>query len=157
LANTFVCMGAGLGTAMGISHAGLGKVAAVMGDSTFFHSGIIELINAVYNRANVLLLILDNKSSAETGHQPHPGAFGVTATRKPTRELSLAEVIRPLQVDYLKVLDAYDVSGLRNVFREAMAVEGVSVVITTGVCALIVERQRKESRLNQPTPASEKR
>lgn len=144
LANTFVCMGAGLGVAMGISHAGLGKVAAVMGDSTFFHSGIIELINAVYNRANVLLLILDNKSSAETGHQPHPGAFGQTATRKATKELSLEEVIRPLQVDYLKVVDAYDPDGLRRTYHEAMAVEGVSVVIATGICALIVDRHRKD-------------
>lgn len=146
LANAFVCMGAGLGVATGISHAGLGKIAAVMGDSTFFHNGIVELINAVYNRANVLLLILDNKSSAETGHQPHPGAFGLTATRKPTRELSLEEVIRPLQVDYLKVVDAYDVKALRQTYHDAMAVEGVSVVIATGACALIVERQRKEKR-----------
>jgi len=149
LANTFVCMGAGLGVATGISHAGLGKVAAVMGDSTFFHNGIVELINAVYNRANVLLLILDNKSSAETGHQPHPGAFGLTATRQPTKELSLEDVIRPLQVDYLKVVDAYDVKGLRQTFREAMAVDGVSVVISTGACALIVERARKDSRAKE--------
>jgi indolepyruvate ferredoxin oxidoreductase, alpha subunit len=146
LANAFICMGAGLGVATGISHAGLGKIAAVMGDSTFFHNGIVELINAVYNRANVLLLILDNKSSAETGHQPHPGAFGLTATRKPTKVLSLEEVIRPLQVDYLKVVDAYDVKALRETYYEAMAVEGVSVVIATGACALIVERQRKETR-----------
>jgi indolepyruvate ferredoxin oxidoreductase, alpha subunit len=146
LANTFVCMGAGLGVATGIAHAGLGKVAAVMGDSTFFHNGIIELINAVYNRANVLLLILDNKSSAETGHQPHPGAFGLTATGARTKELFLEEVIRPLQVDYLKSVDAYDLKGLRQTFHEAMAVEGVSVVIATGACALIVERQRKEAR-----------
>ncbi|WP_127077537.1 indolepyruvate ferredoxin oxidoreductase subunit alpha [Rhodomicrobium lacus] len=146
LTNTFVCMGAGLGVATGISHAGLGKIAAVMGDSTFFHNGIVELINAVYNRANVLLLILDNKSSAETGHQPHPGAFGLTATRKPTKELSLEEVIKPLQVDFLRVVDAYDVAELRKAFEEGMAVEGVSVVITTGACALIVDRQRKEKR-----------
>jgi len=149
LANTFVCMGAGLGVATGISHAGLGKVAAVMGDSTFFHNGIVELINAVYNRANVLLLILDNKSSAETGHQPHPGAFGLTATRKPTKELSLEEVIRPLQVDYLKAVDSYDVKGLRQTFLEALAVEGVSVVIATGTCALIVDRHRKDARAKE--------
>lgn len=149
LANTFVCMGAGLGVATGISHAGLGKVAAVMGDSTFFHNGIVELINAVYNRANVLLLILDNKSSAETGHQPHPGAFGLTATRQPTRELVLEDVIRPLQVDYLKVVDSYDIKDLRQTFHDAMAVEGVSVVIATGTCALIVDRHRKETRAKE--------
>jgi indolepyruvate ferredoxin oxidoreductase alpha subunit len=150
LANTFVCMGAGLGVATGISHAGLGKVAAVMGDSTFFHNGIVELINAVYNRADVLLLILDNKSSAETGHQPHPGGFGITATRQPTKELSLEDVIRPLQVDYLKVVDAYDVKALRATFEEAVATPGVSVVIASGTCALITDRQRKETRAKEP-------
>lgn len=148
LANTFVCMGAGLGVATGISHAGLGKVAAVMGDSTFFHNGIVELINAVYNRANVLLLILDNKSSAETGHQPHPGAFGQTATRQPTRELVLEDVIRPLQVDFLAVADSYDPLQLRQTFLDAMAVTGVSVVVARGTCALITDRQRKESKIH---------
>lgn len=147
LTNTFICMGAGLGVAQGISHTGIGKIAAVMGDSTFYHSGITELINAVYNRANVLLMILDNKSTAETGQQPHPGAFGITATKKPTRELQLEDLVRACQVDYLKVVDSYDVKALEAAYREAMAVEGVCVVIARGTCALIVDRQRKEQRL----------
>jgi indolepyruvate ferredoxin oxidoreductase alpha subunit len=152
LANTFICMGAGLGVAQGISHTGIGKIAAVMGDSTFFHSGITELINAVYNRANILLMILDNKSTAETGQQPHPGAFGITAMKKPTRELRLEDLVRACQVDSLKVVDSYDVKALEEAYREGMAVEGVSVVIARGVCALIVDRQRKAERIRREAP-----
>lgn len=150
LANTFVCMGAGLGVAQGIARSGVGgKVAAVMGDSTFFHSGIIELINAVYNRANVLLVILDNKATAETGQQPHPGAFGITAVKGRTKELALEDFIRACQVDYLKVVDAWDARALEDAYREAMGVEGVAVVIAQGTCALIVDRQRKEQKLKR--------
>lgn len=152
LADAFICMGAGLGVAQGLARSGLGgKVAAVMGDSTFFHSGIVELINAVYNRANVLLLILDNKATAETGQQPHPGAFGITATKARTKELALEDLVRACQADYLTVVDAWDAKALEAAYREAMAIEGVSVVIARGTCALIVERQRKEQKLKQAT------
>ena len=148
LVNSFICMGAGLGVAQGIYHSGIdAKAIAVMGDSTFFHSGIVELINAVYNRANVLLMILDNKATAETGQQPHPGAFGITASKQPTKELALEDLVRACQVDFVKVVDAYDVRELEDAYREALRIPGVSVVIARGTCALIVDRQRKESKI----------
>ena len=97
-------------------------------------------------------MILDNKSTAETGQQPYPGAFGITATKKPTRELRLEDMVRACQVDFVKVVDSYDVRALEEAYREGMAVEGVSVVIARGVCALIVDRQRKEQQLRREAP-----
>ena len=73
-----LCMGASISKAAGIAKQGVKRVAAVIGDSTFLHSGISALISAVYNKANILVVIMDNASTAMTGHQPTP-LTGITA------------------------------------------------------------------------------
>ena len=89
--DTCLCMGSSLGIAQGFYHAGVEEdIIALIGDSTFFHAGIPSLLNAVYNRANILLIIMDNRTTAMTGHQPNPG-MGVTALGTKTVAVDLEE------------------------------------------------------------------
>ncbi|MHA1605023.1 MAG: thiamine pyrophosphate-dependent enzyme, partial [Candidatus Freyarchaeota archaeon] len=136
-------MGSGVSIASGIYHAGSkDKIIAYIGDSTFFHSGMPALVNAVYNKANLLLYVLDNRTTGNTGHQPHPGAFGITATREPTKMLDIEEIVKAFQVDYVKVVDPYDFEETTKTLREALEVEGVAVVIARRTCALLEQRIR---------------
>ena len=83
--DTCACMGASIGQALGMEKAGVGKkVVAVIGDSTFLHSGITGLVNAVYNEGKITIIILDNGTTAMTGHQDHPGT-GISAQGKKTK------------------------------------------------------------------------
>nr|MDO8082945.1 indolepyruvate ferredoxin oxidoreductase subunit alpha [Candidatus Freyarchaeota archaeon] len=134
-------MGSGISIASGIYHAGSkDKIIAYIGDSTFFHSGLSALVNAVYNKANLLLYVLDNRTTGNTGHQPHPGAFGITATREPTKILDIEEIVKAFQVDYVRVVDPYDFEGTTKTLREALQVKGVAVVIARRTCALLAQR-----------------
>ncbi|MEM3587335.1 MAG: thiamine pyrophosphate-dependent enzyme, partial [Candidatus Jordarchaeaceae archaeon] len=105
-----------------------------------FHSGMSALVNAVYNKANLLLYVLDNRTTGNTGHQPHPGAFGITATREPTKILDIEEIVKSFQVDYVKVVDPYNFEETTKTLREALEVEGVAVVIARQTCALLAQR-----------------
>ncbi len=82
VADYLLCMGSSVSTAAGISRATGQKVIAFIGDSTFFHSGIAGLINAVHNRHDFLLVVLDNGTTAMTGHQPHPGVKPAPRVRR---------------------------------------------------------------------------
>jgi len=137
-------MGAGIGTALGIVHSGAKdkKVISFTGDSTFLHAGLPELVNAVYNKANILVVILDNRTTGMTGHQPHPGAFGITAMGEPTKTLDIAEICRAFQVDYIGVADPYNFEQARFVFKEALETDGVSVVVVRRACALVALRKK---------------
>lgn len=140
--DTCLCMGAGLGIGSGAYFAGApGKNIVTLGDSTFIHAGIPGLINAVYNKAELTLVILDNRTTGATGHQPHPAAFGVTATGEETKQLDIAEIVKALRVDYLRVVDPYDIGKTIVTFEEALTQKGVSVVVCRRACAVIAERQ----------------
>lgn len=141
------CMGSGLTLASGLYHSGaFEKVIAYVGDGTFFHAGMPALANEVYNRVNCLLVVLDNRTTGETGHQPHPGAFGVTATGKETKVLDIAEIARAMQADFVEVCDPFDLDATKETMKRALQVEGVAVVIARGTCALVIERQEKEAK-----------
>lgn len=142
--DTCLCMGAGIGQAHGFSKvAGPDKkVAAVIGDSTFVHSGITGLINSVYNRSNTVIIILDNRTTAMTGHQPHPGT-GMTIRGEKTHELNFEELSRACGAGFVKTVDPYDLKETENVLREAFAFEGTSVVIARRPCVLY-ERVKRQ-------------
>jgi len=136
-------MGSSIGCALGLSQAGVkDKVIGVIGDSTFLHAGIPALINGVYNRANVLVYIMDNGTTGMTGHQPHPGALGITATGKPTKILDIAEIARACQADLVEIVDPYDFKETCRVLEQALDTEGVCVVIAKRTCALVALRQK---------------
>ena len=107
-------MGASIGNAIGMQKAGVGeKVVAIIGDSTFLHSGITGLIDAVYNKAKFTLVILDNRTTAMTGHQEHPGT-GKTAQGEDTYAVNLEEMVKACGVTDLQVVNAWDLKAIKK-------------------------------------------
>lgn len=142
--DTCVCMGAGVGMALGAHKAGYTEPSvAVIGDSTFVHSGITPLIDIVYNKGAVTLLILDNRTTAMTGRQDHP-ATGRTLSGEQTHELDLAGLARAVGVQDVHVVDAYDLYALEQAVKNAIKYPGPSVVVVQRACALIDRRSWKE-------------
>jgi len=137
------CMGASIGVAHGAAVAGLEeRVVAVLGDSTFFHTGLPALANVAYNRANVLTVILDNRTTAMTGHQPNPGS-GTTLQGGRGGELDFEKVCHGLGIEKVVTVDAYDVDGLKTAFQQLMADREPAVLIARHPCALLPEMRRQ--------------
>ena len=136
--DTCICMGASIGVAHGVEKA-TGRsdnMVAVIGDSTFVHSGITPLIDVVYNRGATTVIILDNETVAMTGHQEHPGT-GKTAGGEPTNRLSLEAVCRGVGVRNVTVVDPYDVKKTQKVLKAALGRAEPSVVIARRRCVLL--------------------
>ncbi len=146
--DTCVCMGASLGNAFGIEKAlgkaALGKVAAVIGDSTFLHSGITPLIDIVYNRGFTTVIILDNRTTAMTGAQDNPGT-GRTLMGEATRRLDLAALCRAVGVDHVYTVNPHDMAQTEEVLKRELFREEPSVIITEAPCVLLPDH-RKEKR-----------
>jgi indolepyruvate ferredoxin oxidoreductase alpha subunit len=138
------CMGASIGTACGISKAMGQDTIAIVGDSTFFHATIPGLINAVYNNHKVTLIVLDNTTTAMTGHQPHPGT-GKTGMNIPTVRVSIEEVARSCGVKYVKVITPFRVKEATDIVKEALRTEGPAVIVFRSPCTLltIYEKRRR--------------
>ncbi len=138
--DTCICMGASVTNAHGMDKAGgkeiNKKLVAVIGDSTFFHSGITGLLNAVYNRGNLNLIILDNMTTAMTGHQPHPGTGKLTHGEEGRRILP-EEVARGCGAEFVKVVDPTDLKATEQAIKEALNYEGVAVLVFRSLCALL--------------------
>ena len=136
--DTCVCMGASVGMAHGFKKAtnGESKNVAVIGDSTFLHSGVTGLINAVYNQSGLTLIILDNSTTGMTGHQQHP-ATGKNLKGDPAPVVLLDELCKACGVKDLTIVDAYDVKAVEKAVKAAVASSEVSVVIAQRPCALL--------------------
>ncbi len=138
--DTCICMGASITVASGISHSGEPHdVVCTIGDSTFLHTGIQGLMNAVYNGANMTVVILDNRITAMTGHQPNPNT-GITATGVEIPAVSLDAVCRACGVNFVETVDPYDITGTLNVLHEAKKRKGVKVVIARQMCVISARR-----------------
>ncbi|TET62113.1 MAG: indolepyruvate ferredoxin oxidoreductase subunit alpha [Candidatus Stahlbacteria bacterium] len=140
--DTCVCMGASVTNAHGMEKA-LGKdfskkVVAVLGDSTFFHSGITGLANAVYNKGNLNLLILDNFTTAMTGHQPHPGT-GKLARGEQGKRIPPEDVVKGCGVEFVRIVDPNDLKETETAIKQALEFDGVAVLIFRRPCALLVK------------------
>jgi indolepyruvate ferredoxin oxidoreductase alpha subunit len=142
--DTCLCMGASISKAAGIAKQGVKRVAAVIGDSTFLHSGISALISAVYNRANILVLIMDNASTAMTGHQPTP-LTGITAQGEEGGKVNLEDICRACGITSLEVVDPFNHELTERIIREKLEIEGVNVIISRRPCVLIAGKTRKRS------------
>ena len=140
-----VCMGASIGMAIGISQVEGSKrpVFAVIGDSTFLHSGITGLLDAVYNKADLNLIILDNRITAMTGGQAHP-ATGKTLMGEDTKSVDFIELAKALGVDHAEEFDPYDFKGTLEVLKAASKRPGVNVLITTRPCMLFPKKVKHE-------------
>lgn len=135
--DTAVCMGASIANAVGMAVSGVETkpIVATIGDSTFLHSGIAPLIDAVYNKANITVVILDNAITAMTGGQDHPGT-GRTLRGEPTHKVSYEAICRAVGVDWVRTVDPYEVGHLYQALREAIVHRGVAVVISSRPCVL---------------------
>lgn len=136
--DTCVCMGASVGMAHGFKKAtdGESKNVAVIGDSTFLHSGVTGLINAVYNESGITLIILDNSTTGMTGHQQH-SATGKNLMGEPAPIVLLDELCKACGVKDLQIVDAYDINAVENAVKKATASKEVSVIIAQRPCALL--------------------
>lgn len=135
-----VCMGASAGVANGLSWVVNDKIVATIGDSTFLHAGIPALINAVYNGANFVLIVLDNMTTGMTGHQPHPGV-GLRADGSFGKAVRIEDVVKGCGVEFVEVVDPYKVKEFEEVLREALKYEGISVIIARQFCSIVRMRE----------------
>ena len=155
--DTCHCMGAGLSQAAGFYHAyaaaggEVPPIVATIGDSTFFHAGVPALINAVFHGARFLLVILDNATTAMTGHQPTP-QVGLTAMGEAGHQVFIADLVRACGVGFLRTCDPYDLTAFSAVLQEADAYRrgpegGVAVVIARHPCMLDREARKAQPAL----------
>jgi indolepyruvate ferredoxin oxidoreductase alpha subunit len=131
-----ICMGSSVSTSCGFGQATDQKVISFIGDSTFFHSGMTGLVNAVFNRHNFTLVILENDITAMTGHQPHPGVdmerFGLGGYGR----VNIEKIVRAIGVEHVSIIKPFKVKKSIETIKEALAFKGVSVVISQEPCAL---------------------
>lgn len=145
--DTCVCMGASIGNAIGLSKVLLKeeneKVVAVIGDSTFIHSGLTGLIDAVYNNSNITVIILDNGTTAMTGGQDHAGT-GITLRGVKTKALDIEKLCRAIEVSSVETVDPYNLNDVKDVILRAKKIDGVAVIISKRKCILIDKESVKE-------------
>ncbi|MBA7705392.1 hypothetical protein ES703_114220 [subsurface metagenome] len=146
--DTTACMGAGIGQALGIKRAGVSnKVVAVIGDSTFLHSGTTGLVNAVYNEGQITVIILDNNTTAMTGHQDHAGT-GISAQGKKTKAVELEHLVRGIGVSDIKIVNAFNMKALRASVRSSLDNPELSVIIVRGACSVRVPVRSEPRSIN---------
>ncbi len=135
--DTCVCMGAAIGTAVGMRKAGLPnkRIAAVMGDSTFFHSGMTGLLDVAYNRIPVTVMVFDNRITAMTGHQENPGS-GHTLLGAESPQARVADIARAFGIPRVHEVEPYDLARLETVFTECLDSGEPAVVVVRGPCVL---------------------
>ncbi|MFH0847921.1 MAG: indolepyruvate ferredoxin oxidoreductase subunit alpha [archaeon] len=144
IGDTLVCMGASVGMASGVSRVQDEPVLSIVGDSTFFHAAIPGLINAVSNNHRIVVAVLDNRTTAMTGFQPHPGAIDPTGEGS---YVSIEEVAKGCGVKHVKVVDPYEINEARQALREAVAFPGPSLVVLRHPCEIV--RTRSKGRRTQ--------
>jgi indolepyruvate ferredoxin oxidoreductase alpha subunit len=138
-----ICMGSSVGTSCGFSKVSDKKVISFIGDSTFFHSGIPGLINAVFNNHNFTLVILDNGITAMTGHQPHPGVDMEALNFEGYGKVSIEDVVKAVGVKHVSIIRPYRVKKSVETVKEALMYKGVSVVISREPCVLFAKALKK--------------
>jgi indolepyruvate ferredoxin oxidoreductase alpha subunit len=132
-----------VGTSCGFSKTTGRKVIAFIGDSTFFHSGIAGLINGVFNNHNFTLVILDNGTTAMTGHQPHPGVDMDQLKCSGYGQISIEAIVRAIGVCEVQVIRPYRVKKSVEAVKKALEFDGVSVVISKETCTLFSRSLRR--------------
>ncbi len=145
-----LCMGAGIGIASGLDRAvgelAKGKAVAVIGDSTFFHSGMTPLLELAYNGGSTTVVIMDNRTTAMTGAQEHPGT-GRTLRLDPSVNVDVEKLAEAFGFKRIRKLNPYEVQNTQKVIQEELAAEEPSLIIAEAPCALL-----KADRVLPDTP-----
>jgi len=153
IGDTIICMGAGISAGIGFDKvnqmAGRNrKVFGVVGDSTFFHSGMTGLVDAVYNKSNMVTVILDNRITAMTGHQENPGT-GKSISGVESPQIDLVGLVKAIGVkeENIRVIDPYDMDANKEAVKAAIEATEPFVIVTKQPCALIKDVQKKRANL----------
>jgi indolepyruvate ferredoxin oxidoreductase alpha subunit len=140
--DTTVCMGASISSLHGMEKAKgkdyIKNWVAVIGDSTFMHTGVNSLINMVYNQSSGTVIILDNSTTGMTGHQDH-AATGKTLMGEVVPAINIMGLCKSLGIEHVQEVNAFDIKKLEEVIKEEVARDAVSVIITKSPCALLKE------------------
>ncbi len=139
MCDTCLCMGAGIGIAQGVGHIEPDtKCFAFVGDSTFFASGITGTVNAFYNQADMTLIVLDNSTTAMTGHQPHPGT-GRTVMGQVVEKVSIERVLRAIGLTVVETVDPLDYALSVETVKRVADEPGVKAIIFRSPCIAITK------------------
>jgi len=141
--DTCVCMGASIGNALGMEKAIpelARKTVAVIGDSTFLHTGVPELMDVVYNKGKTTVVVLDNRTTAMTGHQDHPGT-GRTLMGEQTKSIMPEDIARAMGIDDIHVVDAYDLDAIKSALQKATSYDGPSLIVVRAPCIFLAPRK----------------
>ncbi len=142
MVDTCLCMGAGVNIAQGVGHLDPDtKCFAFVGDSTFFASAITGVVNAVYNQADMTLIVLDNSTTAMTGHQPHPGT-GKTMMGEVVSKVSIEAVLRGCGVEHVVTVDPLELDEAVEAVKIASDKPGVKAIIFKHPCAVLVKPEK---------------
>ncbi|WP_405733569.1 indolepyruvate ferredoxin oxidoreductase subunit alpha [Anaerovibrio slackiae] len=137
MVDTCLCMGAGLGIAQGVNHMEPDTSCfAFVGDSTFFAAAIPSVINAVYNQAEMTLIVLDNSTTAMTGHQPHPGT-GRTMMGDVVNKVSIEGILRGIGLEFVETVNPLDLQASIDTVKKAAGLPGVKAIIFKYPCIAI--------------------
>jgi len=134
-----ICMGASISSACGFSEVTDKKIVPIIGDSTFFHSGMTGLVNAIFNNHNLTLVILENGITAMTGHQPHPGVDMDSLNFKGYNRVSIEKIVRSMGVEHVTLIKPFKVKKSIEQIKEALDFKGVSVIISQEPCAIMLK------------------
>jgi indolepyruvate ferredoxin oxidoreductase alpha subunit len=138
--DTCVCMGASIGAAHGMEKARGAdfrkKTVAILGDSTFIHSGITGLIDVVYNKGNSTVIILDNSITGMTGHQHNP-TTGFTIKGEPTKQVDLEKLCNAVGINRVRIADPFNIKEFEKIVKEEIEADEPSVIISQRPCALL--------------------
>ncbi len=141
MVDTCLCMGAGLGIAQAVNHLNREtKCFAFVGDSTFFASAVPGVVNAVYNQAQFTLIVLDNSTTAMTGHQPHPGT-GKTMMGEVVAKVSIENVLRGVGVEHVETVDPLNYALAVETVKRLASLPGVKAVIFKSPCVVLAKPQ----------------
>ncbi len=142
MADLLLCMGSNAGTACGLAVATDEKIMSFMGDSTFFHSGIPPVVNAVHHNHDVVITVLDNRTTAMTGHQPHPGTE-TDGMGRPAKRILVEDVVRGCGVEDVHITNPNNIKKTTEAFKKALEFKGPSVVISKSPCILLANRDKR--------------
>ena len=144
--DTTFCMGAGIGNAFGMEKVHRStmskKLVAVIGDSTFLHSGIAPLIDIVFNKGVTTVVLMDNSTTGMTGHQQHPG-MGKTVRNMETYSINYEQLISAIGIKHIRVIDPYNLEETETAMKEALALNEPAVVISRRACVLLEDEKAK--------------
>jgi indolepyruvate ferredoxin oxidoreductase alpha subunit len=143
MADLLLCMGSNAGTACGLAAVTDQKIISFMGDSTFFHSGIPPLVNAAHHNHDVVITVLDNRTTAMTGHQPHPGT-DFDGMGNPAKRLHVEDVVKGCGIENIEIVNPNLIKKTSEAFKRSLDFKGPSVVVSKSPCILLENKSKRK-------------